>query len=156
MSLICNKDEYRFELFWFSPIHLKDIGLEKKYIHFQDELTSALTFKINSIEFLITKEENVVNFFMHYSLSNEKKLQLMNFFKKYFNMPLSIEFGLYNDTAYQFGEYVIDQENLFKLDDLIHNGLTYPLELTLPKNPVYITYTKHGSHLIYLNEPRNV
>jgi hypothetical protein len=80
MSLICNKDEYRFELFWFSPICFKDIGLDKKYIHFQDEITSALTFKINSIEFLITKEENVVNFFMHYSISDEKKLQLMNFF----------------------------------------------------------------------------
>jgi hypothetical protein len=71
-------------------------------------------------------------------------------------MPLSIELGLYNDTAYQFSEYVIDQENLLKLDDLIHNGLTYTLELTLPKNPIYIAYTKHGSHLIYLDEPRDV
>lgn len=146
-----NEEFFSVSLGVFSPLSLKEMGIDKRYISYQNNIMSIVECHVGSFLFSLLREHSTVTVVMQYSLPIDALQKLFIMLRKVFNIGNDINFEASDNDYYNDGIYQVPDNH--KLHD-IHvafaklDKLTKEDFLVKPKNPEYVQIQSQNNILL--------
>jgi hypothetical protein len=134
----------------FSPLSLKEMGIDRRYISYQNNIMSIVECHCGKFLFSLLREHSTVTVVMQYSLPIDALQKLFIMLRRVFNIGNDVEFEGPDQDFYSDGIYQAPDNKIYDIH--VHfaklETLTKENFLVKPKNPEYVQIQSQNNILL--------